>query len=153
KRIVLETALDKDVSPVWGSATRIRQMIMNLVINASEAIGKDSGVIRISTSRVDRDRRISPGQPVLRGGECLVLVVSETGCGMKDEVKSRIFDPFYTPKPTGHGLGLAVIDGIVRAHNGAINVVSEPGRGTTFEVLLPLLSRVHHAGVRSNILP
>jgi signal transduction histidine kinase len=144
KQVHLETQLDHDVSPVWGNATRIRQMIMNLVINASEAIGKKSGVIRVQTSLVGRNGAM-PARSV-PGAECLRLTVSDTGCGMSEEVKSRIFDPFFTTKPTGHGLGLAVIDGIVRAHNGAINVMSEPGHGTTFEVLLPILTRSHHAG-------
>ena len=124
KHAALKINLDKDLPAVWGSAPQIRQVLMNLVINASEAIGDREGVIQVTTSRV-------PARDYVR------LEVSDNGCGMTEEAKAKIFDPFYTTKFVGRGLGLAVVQGLVRAHGGVINVVSAPGQGATFQVLLP----------------
>ena len=124
KRAVLKINLDKDLPAVWGHAPQIRQVLMNLVINASEAIGDKEGVIQVTTSRV-------PAEDYVR------LEVSDNGCGMTEEAKAKIFDPFFTTKFAGRGLGLAVVQGIVRAHGGVIDVVSAPGRGAMFQVLLP----------------
>ncbi len=121
-------------------ATQMRQVIMNLVINASEAIGDVSGVISISTglTRVDRDYLHSTlMDPDLPEGDYVFLEVSDSGCGMSAETKARIFDPFFTTKFTGRGLGLAAVLGIVRGHKGAMKVYSEVGRGTTFKLLFP----------------
>jgi len=98
---------------------------MNLVTNASEAIGERAGVIRVTTARarVGPDAHLTGGAS-LPPGDYLKLEVSDTGKGMTPEVQTRIFDPFFTTKSTGHGLGLATVQGIVRSHFGAINVVS-----------------------------
>jgi two-component system cell cycle sensor histidine kinase/response regulator CckA len=111
---------------------------MNLVINASEAIGEKDGTIRVATSHVVR-RPESPPEDLgdLPPGDYLRLEVSDTGCGMSEEAKARIFDPFFTTKFAGRGLGLAVVHGVLRAHGGAIYLVSAPGQGTTFQILLP----------------
>ena len=124
KHAVLKINLDKDLPAVWGNAPQIRQVLMNLVINASEAIGDKEGVIQVTTSRVP-------------AGDYVRLEVSDNGCGMTEEAKAKIFDPFFTTKFAGRGLGLAVVQGIVRAHGGVIDVVSAPGQGATFQVLLP----------------
>jgi PAS domain S-box-containing protein len=113
-----------NLPPVRGSAAQIRQVVMNLVINASEAIGEKEGVIFVTTSEVSRGNYVS-------------LEVSDTGCGITEEAQAKIFDPFYTTKFPGRGLGLAVVQGIIRAHGGAISVVSVPDQGTTFRVLMP----------------
>jgi two-component system cell cycle sensor histidine kinase/response regulator CckA len=142
KQVVLKINLDKNLPAVWGSAPQIRQVVMNLVINASEAIGEKEGVIRVATSRVtegwgsgaDKATNYAPGEYVR-------LEVSDTGTGMSEEAKAKIFDPFFTTKFPGRGLGLAVVQGIVRAHGGAIHLVSAPGDGATFQVLLPCTSR------------
>jgi CheY-like chemotaxis protein len=123
-------------------ATQLRQVIMNLVINASEAIcdTDTSGEISISTSltRVDRDYlRFNQMAPDLPVGDYVCVEVSDNGSGMSAETQARIFDPFFTTKFTGRGLGLAAVLGIVRGHKGAINVDSALGRGTTFKLLFP----------------
>ncbi len=140
KKAVLRYRLEKGLPPVEADATQLRQVIMNLVINASEAIGDTSGVISISTglTRVDSDylhgTLMGPDLPV---GDYVFLEVSDSGCGMSAETKAKIFDPFFTTKFTGRGLGLAAVLGIVRGHKGAMKVYSEVGRGTNFKVLFP----------------
>jgi len=127
KNVALISDLEKDLPPLLGNATQIRQLVMNLVINASEAIGPRDGTIRVVTSR-ESNRS---------GGDYIRLEVSDTGCGMTEEAKARIFEPFFTTKFTGHGLGLAVVQGIAHSHGGVINVKSAPGEGSIFEILLP----------------
>jgi two-component system, cell cycle sensor histidine kinase and response regulator CckA len=138
KNVILETDLGEGLPAVQGSQSQIRQVVMNLITNASEAIGERNGLIRVATMRVSvgLDTTIT-GAANLRPGDYLKLEVSDTGSGMTPEVQTRIFDPFFTTKSTGHGLGLAAVQGIVRSHFGAINVVSSLGRGTRFEILLP----------------
>jgi CheY-like chemotaxis protein len=109
---------------------------MNLVTNASEALEDRDGVIRVTTGRV------SPGRaPTITNGPAegsyLQLQVSDTGHGMSHETQAKVLDPFFSTKGTGHGLGLAVVHGIVRSLGGSIHIASEPGQGTTFQVLLP----------------
>jgi len=110
---------------------KIRQVLMNLIMNARQAMTK-GGVIKLATHYDDRDHRV-------------VLKVSDTGCGIKPEFLSRIFDPFFTTKLTGEGtgLGLSVSYGIIKDHGGEILVESEPGKGATFTVVLPVLSAEH----------
>jgi two-component system, cell cycle sensor histidine kinase and response regulator CckA len=113
---------------------------MNLVINASEALGENSGAISVGTGSLEcseeylRDTWICDG---IRSGLYVALEVSDTGCGMTRETLEKIFDPFFTTKFTGRGLGMAAVLGIVRSHKGAIKVYSEPGKGTTFRLLFP----------------
>ncbi len=135
KQVVLKTNLDKGLPPVLGNSPQIRQVVMNLVINASEAIGDKAGVIQISISRATW----SPAN--LTKGDYMQLEVSDTGCGMTEEVKAKIFDPFFSTKFPGRGLGLAVVQGIVRSQGGAIHLISAPHQGTTFQVLLPCTSK------------
>jgi CheY-like chemotaxis protein len=138
KHAILETELGEGLPAVNANPAQIRQVVVNLVTNASEAIGERAGVIRVTTARM----KIGPDAAVkgaanLPPGDYLQLEVSDTGSGMTPEMQTRIFDPFFTTKSTGHGLGLAAVHGIVRSHFGAINVVSSSGQGTRFEVLLP----------------
>jgi CheY-like chemotaxis protein len=116
---------------------------MNLITNAAEAIGDRSGTISINTSVMDCNREYLDATYLderLDEGYYVSLEVSDTGCGMDAETVKRIFDPFFTTKFTGRGLGLAAVLGIVRGHRGAVKVYSEPGRGTTFKILLPALA-------------
>jgi len=140
KKAVLRYDLYRGLPLIAADATQIRQVVMNLVINASEAIGEKSGVISISTGLTRVDRAYLGGAfhaPELPDGNYVYLEVSDTGCGMDHETQSRIFDPFFTTKFSGRGLGLAAVMGIVRGHKGALKVYSELGRGTTFKMLFP----------------
>jgi len=144
KHATLDANLGPDYQVVRGSSAQLQQIMMNLVINASEAIGDRDGTIRITTRclKVDRgsSRQILDRLPP---GNYVQLEVSDTGRGMSEETQARIFDPFFTTKSAGHGLGLAVVDGIVRGLHGAIYVASEPSKGAKFQVLIP---RVEVAG-------
>ncbi len=151
KTVVLKFALAAGLPPVRADASQLRQVVMNLVINASEAFAERSGVIGLATGvvRVDREYvRNSLLDPDLHDGDYVFLEVSDNGPGMTEEVKAKIFDPFFTTKFTGRGLGLAAVQGIVRGHRGALKVYSEPGRGTTFKVLLPCAEGVVEAAAR-----
>jgi CheY-like chemotaxis protein len=113
---------------------------MNLVTNASEAIGERSGVISITTGAMECDPAYLERtflDEELPEGLYVYMEVADTGSGMDEEVSARIFDPFFTTKFTGRGLGLAAVLGIVRGHLGAIKVYTEPGKGSTFKVLFP----------------
>jgi signal transduction histidine kinase/CheY-like chemotaxis protein/streptogramin lyase len=136
KHAKLVTDLGEDFPAIWASAAQIRQIVLNLVTNASEAIGDRDGVIRVATGRVTP----SPAEIVSKGleqGDYLQLQVSDTGRGMSQEMQNRAFDPFFSTKGAGHGLGLAVVHGIIRRLHGTIQIFSEPGKGTTFQILLP----------------
>jgi len=138
KHAVLITDLQQNLPAVLVRASQIRQILMNLVINASEAIGERGGLIKIATSATVLPAESNPHRaPHLPSGDCLKLEVSDTGGGMTEKVQAKVFDPFFSTKFAGRGLGLAVVQGIVRDHGGAINLVSTPGHGTTFEILLP----------------
>jgi PAS domain S-box-containing protein len=137
KHAVLQTVLAQNLPAVWGNAAQIRQVVMNLLINASEAIGEKEGVIKVATEQISGGKDLAPNSVTdLPEGDYVRLEISDTGCGMTEEAKARVFDPFFTTKFVGRGLGLAVVQGIVRAHGGAIYLESTPGQGTAFQVLL-----------------
>jgi PAS domain S-box-containing protein len=143
RKAVLKYNLAPAVPAVRADATQLRQIVMNLITNASDAIGTKSGVVTLTTGLIEADARYlaEVGAPDdLPAGPYVYLEVSDTGCGMSDEVKARMFDPFFTTKFTGRGLGLAAVQGIVRAHHGAVKVYTQLGKGTTFKVLLPALA-------------
>lgn len=140
KAIKLSTNLPPGLGLVHGNSAQIQQLILNLVVNASQAIGDRKGEIRIRATMLTPEQRISPvlDVPMAEGGYMLIEVI-DNGPGITDEVKAKIFDPFFTTKPGGRGLGLAVAQAVVRAHGGIIDVLSAPGEGTTFRVFLPCL--------------
>jgi CheY-like chemotaxis protein len=143
KNVVLKYNFAPALPAVEADATQLRQVVMNLVVNASEAIGSRSGVITITTGAMHADRSYLNEiytAPDLPEGDYVYLEIADTGSGMDAETREKVFDPFFTTKFTGRGLGLAAVLGIVRGHQGAIKVYSEPGRGTTFKVLLPCAS-------------
>ena len=142
KHAILETDLGHDHQVVRCSSAQLQQVVMNLVMNASDAIGERDGVIRITTGCVNVGRQ-PPTHSLdhLPPGDYVQLEVSDTGCGMSEQTRARIFDPFFTTKSAGHGLGLAVVDGLVRGLHGAIYVISEPTKGTTFQVLIPCVEQ------------
>jgi two-component system cell cycle sensor histidine kinase/response regulator CckA len=136
----LSFELASGLPPISGDATQIRQVVMNLVINASESLQNQRGTVSVSTGVVlatEAYLRQTVIGAELAEGEYVYVEVSDTGCGMDAEVLARIFDPFFSTKFTGRGLGLAAVLGIVRGHHGALRVYSEPGRGTVFKVLWP----------------
>ena len=140
KKAVLRYNLVSTPPAVEGDATQIRQVIMNLITNASEAIGDESGVISVSTGVMECDRGYLSETYLnhnLPEGTYVYVEVSDTGCGMDAETRAKIFDPFFTTKFIGRGLGLAAVLGIVRGHKGALKVYSEVGQGTTFKVFFP----------------
>ena len=144
KKAVLRFDLTTELPAVEADATQLRQVVMNLITNASDAIGERSGVITARTGVVDVDRSYLARTYLsedLAEGQYVYVEVADTGCGMDEETKARVFDPFFTTKFTGRGLGLASALGIVRAHGGAVRVESEPGEGTTFRILLPAAAR------------
>jgi signal transduction histidine kinase/CheY-like chemotaxis protein len=138
KKGVLRFDLSDDLPAVKGDSSQIAQVTMNLVANASEALGEESGTIEVRTGVMRGDLGGRSGVYVhddLPDGPYVYLEVSDSGCGMDDATRRQIFDPFFTTKFTGRGLGLAVVLGIVRGHRGAIRVDSEPDRGTSFRIL------------------
>jgi len=140
KNVVMRMDLSEQLPLVDADAAQMQQVIMNLVINASEAIEHKSGIITIHTGMIavdDQYIQTSYMDDELKPGRYVVMEVSDTGCGMTDDVKKHLFDPFFTTKFTGRGLGMSAILGIVRGHHGAIKVYSEEGKGTTFKILLP----------------
>ncbi|WP_020675656.1 PAS domain S-box protein [Geopsychrobacter electrodiphilus] len=144
KKAVLRFNLHRPLPSVEVDATQMHQIIMNLVINASEAIGDKSGVIAVTTGCMDCDDSYLKDvwlNENLSFGLYVYLEISDTGCGMNKQTLAKLFDPFFTTKFTGRGLGMSAVLGIVRGHHGAIKVYSEPGKGTSFKILLPAHNR------------
>ncbi len=144
KNVVIQLDVNHEVPEISGDSSQLQQIVMNLIINASEAIADNNGTIRVSFD----ESIISAEQPAddfmgmpIPPGRYACLVVSDDGCGMDDEVRMRIFEPFYTTKFTGRGLGMSAILGIIKTHDGALQLSSSPGVGTTFRVYLPLAHR------------
>ena len=134
----LHTSLAKDLPMVHANVRQMRHVVLNLVMNAAEALPGHSGLISVATEQIEFHRSLpSQGRVELREGNYVRLVVSDTGCGMTEDIQARAFDPFYTTKFLGRGLGLAAVQGILRSHAGTIRVHSQPGKGSQFEVLLP----------------
>ncbi|HEX9082532.1 MAG TPA: ATP-binding protein, partial [Holophagaceae bacterium] len=141
KKAVVRYDLAPDLPRISGDPSQMQQLVMNLVTNASEAIGEEvSGLITVRTGLQTVDESTHAGLvPTLPipSGRYVTLEVSDTGCGMTPEVRERIFDPFFTTKFTGRGLGLSAMLGILRSHHGSLKVYSEVGRGSVFKLFLP----------------
>ncbi len=145
QNVTIRTIFTSDIPTIMGDAGQLRQIVMNLIINAAEAIGEAQGEVRVSLSKAE----IKAGKPVrdhlgavIPAGRYLCLEVSDTGCGMDDEIRRRIFEPFYTTKFAGRGLGMSAVLGILKAHNGAMQLSSQPGKGSVFKVFLPIQENV-----------
>jgi signal transduction histidine kinase len=141
KGVILKLHLPDEPIVVDADAAQLRQVVMNLVINAADAISARSGTVTIRVDRILADvDYLANAHPEagLEPGHYATLEVADTGIGMDRETQERIFDPFFTTKFTGRGLGLAAVLGIVRGHAGALRVYSEVGHGSTFRVVLPL---------------
>ncbi len=140
KKTVLHVELGTGLPRLEGDESQLRQVLLNLVQNASEAMGSGGGTITVrtgfSTALPRHGNHTTCSSEHLRG-ECVWLEVADSGCGMEEATRNRIFEPFFTTKFTGRGLGLSVVHGIIRSHNGTICVTSRPNVGTTFHVYLP----------------
>ncbi|HET9222517.1 MAG TPA: PAS domain S-box protein [Roseiflexaceae bacterium] len=152
--VTLMTTLEPDLRPVMADAGQIEQVIMNLVINARDAM-PTGGKLIIETSNVDLDESYSITHPEAPVGPCVVLMVSDTGSGMDEITQARIFEPFFTTKEPGQGtgLGLATVYGIIRQSGGEISVASQPGHGTMFRILLPASTNTASAPADSPAYP
>jgi len=141
KTVTIRLGLAPDLPSVIADAAQLQQLIMNLIINAAEAIGDKPGLVTVTTGEqeiVDSESRGNTvGADLITPGRYVFFEVEDDGAGMDEATIARIFDPFFTTKFTGRGLGLSAALGIVRGHKGFMQVVSSPGRGSTFRVLLP----------------
>ena len=141
RTIELDVRLDPALPAVVGDRSQLQQVVMNLVINAGEATGAAGGTVRVTTRTTelgDEDAADAGAGGELAAGSYVVLEVADTGVGMDEETVARVFEPFFSTKGTGRGLGLSSVLGVVRGHRGALRVESRPGAGTTFRVLLPV---------------
>ncbi len=140
KKASLTYIFSPETPAIDADTTQLRQVVMNLIINAAEAIGDREGIICLKTGRTECDLPFLQGLPHAEDcvpGTYAYLEVTDTGCGMSAETVARVFDPFFTTKFTGRGLGLAGVLGIVRGHRGTIQVESVPGKGSRFTIYLP----------------
>jgi signal transduction histidine kinase len=139
--VSIELQLSEELPCIKADDAQIQQLVMNLITNAAESIEKMLGLVRLSTGILYCDQAFLATSLLTEKpepGNYVFLEVSDNGCGMSAETLKRLFDPFFTTKFTGRGLGMSAVIGIVRSHNGALCVESEPGRGTTFKVLFPI---------------
>jgi len=154
--VSLEQLLSAELPPIMADEAQLQQVVLHLVANAAESIGKRPGFIRIATGSIDCDQTalaasLIDAKPEL--GRFVFLDVSDNGCGMGEETVSRLFDPFYTTKCIGRGLGMSAVMGIVRKHGGAIFVKSKPGSGTTVRVLFPVSGTAPSARAQKTAIP
>ena len=136
----LRLEVASELPAVEVDPTQIRQIVMNLITNASDALGHREGTIsiRVTPRELDRQRLAHEfGATERAAGRYVSLEVTDTGCGMDDSVIAKLFDPFFTTKASGRGLGMSAVLGTVRGHEGAIRVRSKPGEGSSFEIVLP----------------
>ena len=142
KGIIINFRLASELPKVNADPSQMSQILMNLVINASEAIGERAGLITITTGTrfcTADDLATICIEEQLYPGDYVFIEVSDNGCGMEEDERKRIFEPFFTTKFTGRGLGMAAVHGIIRAHHGGIEIESERGEGTTIRILLPTM--------------
>ncbi len=140
--VKLQSRLEPDCPPVLTNPIHIEQIVINLCKNAVQAMAEQGGNVEITLEGIDSSA--VPNYPELPKGRYARLTVRDDGSGMPPEVRHRIFDPFFTTREIGKGtgLGLSVVHGIVQQHGGGIRVASEPGKGTTFEILFPVVQEI-----------
>jgi PAS domain S-box-containing protein len=141
QNVLINLHYSADTPAIVADASQLRQIVMNLIINAAEAIGEAQGEILVTltkaTIKVEGTEKDHLGK-IIPAGKYVCLEVTDDGCGMDDETQKRLFEPFYTTKFTGRGLGMSAVLGIITGHNGALQLCSQPGFGTTFKVYLPV---------------
>lgn len=139
KNIEFHESIEPEADAVQADPTQIHQILMNLSSNAAYAMRENGGILDVRLTHIEVDSEMAAKYPTLKAGPHLELTVSDTGCGMPNEVIDSIFNPFFTTKKPGEGIGmgLAVVHSIVKTHGGAISVNSEIGKGTTFHIFFP----------------
>jgi CheY-like chemotaxis protein len=151
KYVTFNLEIYSTLPAIKGDADQIQRLIINILVNASEAIGDKEGEVRLSTGVVDCDETYlsdSRLEEKPEQGRFVFLEVSDTGCGMDAETLRRLFDPFFSTKLLGRGLGMAEVMGIVKGHQGALIVVSQIGKGSTIRVLFPVSKEAHASSVQ-----
>lgn len=138
KKVDFKIEIDHSINLINGDGNQLEQMLMNLLVNAIDAM-PHGGVLTVRTSNLNIKQKSIFPTSLLEPGNYVVVTVSDTGTGIPEHIRDKIFEPFFTTKEKGKGtgLGLPMVHGIVKAHNGLINVISEEGRGTTFEIFFP----------------
>jgi signal transduction histidine kinase/CheY-like chemotaxis protein len=142
QNVAIVPNLPTEILSINGDENQIRQVVMNLIINASEAIGDGHGKVLVSIKKA----WVKDGQKLkehlgnaIPPGQYVCLEIADNGCGMDEETKLRIFEPFYTTKFTGRGLGMSAVLGIINTHSGRMQLVSQPGQGSKFKIYLPII--------------
>ncbi|HIJ88359.1 MAG TPA: PAS domain S-box protein [Desulfuromonadales bacterium] len=141
KNVAIELDLNQRIPKISGDPVQIQQIVMNLIINAAEAIGDAHGTIRVALTMIEYEADTVATDffgTAIRGGRYACLEVTDSGCGMSEETLQRIFEPFYTTKFTGRGLGMSAIHGIIASHDAILQLTSTPGIGTSFRVSFPV---------------
>jgi PAS domain S-box-containing protein len=157
RRISLQLQLNEDLPSIEADPAQLRQVVMNLLVNAAEAIGEGQGQITMTTGLLRSDRETLARSCLrtdseLPAGPYVFLEVKDTGCGMAPDTLSRMFEPFFTTKFAGRGMGLPAVLGIIRGHRGAVRVSSQPGKGTTVAVLFPAVESPQQPPVNGTML-
>jgi len=138
---------------VMADPTQIHQILMNLCTNAEHAMSESGGILEVSLNNVELDRNFATRNPEITPGRYVCLTVNDTGHGMSEELIKRLYDPFFTTKDPdkGTGLGLSVVHGIIKSHGGTINVQSDPGKGASCNVFLPIVEKQIQPGVEISL--
>ena len=148
--------LQEDLPLLEADRGQLQQVVMNLVINAAESLGEQGGEVNISTSLQTLQEASETefiGGDRLAPGNYIVLEVHDNGKGMSKATIDRIFDPFFTTKISGHGLGLSATLGIIRTHNGGVQVESTLDQGSTFRIFFPASTKQESIHVPHNFIP
>jgi PAS domain S-box-containing protein len=148
KRTVLVQDISPDLAYVPGDRTQLQEVILNLIINARDAMGHKGGTLTVDACNVTVDGSFCAdhGVPVLPDGDYVQIRVSDTGCGLSPEARDHLFEPFFTTRPEGTGLGLSIVWRVVHDHGGTVTVTSVPDQGATFTLYLPAVSRAEAQG-------
>ncbi len=144
--IDFKTAIHETPISVLADTHQLEQVLMNLATNARDAM-PHGGALTVTTKTLSMSKDLASAHGIPSPGTCALITVADTGTGMDEETRERIFEPFFTTKEAGKGtgLGLSVVYGIIKEHNGYIDIASEPGAGTNFCIYLPLIDQVVEA--------